>query len=204
MHTGGHRRAILPRMRSPRTLLAALVALPVLTACGGQQAATPPGTQQSNVVATFIAADQPPTGPAITYDSTLLPVGAQATITGQAADGNTTVTLAVTGLKPDRAYGAHVHTRPCGPSGDVAGPHYQHQPDPKTPSTDPAFANPQNEVWLDFRTDAAGTATTTATVPWVFGERRADSVVIHANSTATEPGKAGTAGARIGCVSVRF
>lgn len=192
-------------MRSPRTVLVALVALTALTACGGQQAAnTTPGPQQSNVVATFIAADQPQTGPAITYDAKRLPVGAQATVTGQATDGQTTVTLAVTGLMPNRAYGAHVHAWPCGPSGDVAGPHYQHQPDSKTPSTDPAFANSQNEVWLDFNTDAAGTATATATVPWVFGDRRADSVVIHANPTATEPGKAGTAGARLGCVSVHF
>ena len=59
--------------------------------------------------------------------------------------------------------GATPRTRtstPCGPTGDAAGPHFQNQVDPAAapgkPSTDPAYANPQNEIWLDLRTDGDG------------------------------------------------
>jgi superoxide dismutase, Cu-Zn family len=69
---------------------------------------------------------------------------------------------------------------------------------------DPRYANPQNEIWLDFKTDAQGNATTATTVPWVFSDRRAASVIIHAEPTQTEPGKAGTAGARLACLSFSF
>jgi superoxide dismutase, Cu-Zn family len=41
--------------------------------------------------------------------------------------------------------------------------------------------------------------------PWQFpADRRAESVIIHAMPTATEPGKAGTAGDRAACISVNF
>ena len=68
----------------------------------------------------------------------------------------------------------------------------------------PAFANSTNEIWLDFKTDEDGDATTATTVPWEFTNAKAASVVIHAERTQTAAGKAGTAGARIGCVSVGF
>ncbi len=182
-----------------------LAALAALTAC--QQGPSPsapadPSQRQVNVSATFATPDQ--NAAALTYDPQLLPAGAQATVTAAAQNGTTTVQLTVSGLLPNRAYGAHAHARPCGPVGDAAGPHYQHQLDPKTPSVDPAFANPQNEIWLDFSTDAQGKATTSSTVDWTFDARKADSVIIHAQPTATAPGKAGTAGARLGCISVDF
>jgi superoxide dismutase, Cu-Zn family len=42
-------------------------------------------------------------------------------------------------------------------------------------------------------------------VPWVFpADRRAASVIIHAMSTSTEPGKAGGAGNRAACLTVGF
>ena len=34
-----------------------------------------------------------------------------------------------------------------------AGPTFQNVVDPVQPSVDPAYANPENEIWLDFRTD---------------------------------------------------
>jgi Cu-Zn family superoxide dismutase len=177
----------------------------VLTAC--QQApsnTTPPdrSQRQVSVSATFATPEQ--NAAALTYDPKLLPVGAQATVIAGAQGGKTTVELAVSGLLPNHAYGAHAHARPCGPDGDAAGPHYQHQLDPKTPSVDPAFANPRNEIWLDFTTDADGKATAASTVDWIFDARKADSVIIHAQPTATEAGKAGTAGPRLGCMNVDF
>jgi Cu-Zn family superoxide dismutase len=141
---------------------------------------------------------------ATNYDKALVPDGAKLFVAAAAHDGLTTVVINVRGLVPNRAYGAHAHTKPCGAKPDEAGPHFQHMADPVKPSVDPKFANPQNEIWLDFTTDAKGNATVASTVDWTFGEAPAGSVVIHAESTKTEPGKAGTAGARVACTSVGF
>ena len=76
---------------------------------------------------------------------------------------------------------------------------------PQQASVDPAFANPRNEIWLDLRTDAAGSGSVDAEVPFVFGDRAPASVIIHeAEQTATEAGKAGSAGARVACLNVPF
>ncbi|KDN23877.1 superoxide dismutase family protein [Amycolatopsis rifamycinica] len=140
---------------------------------------------------------------AVTYRPDLVPAGARARVSGLAAAGTTT-TLLVTGLRPGRAYGAHAHAQPCGATGDAAGPHFQHAPDPVKPSVDPAYANPRNEIWLDFTTDRDGTGFARSTVDWVFGDRRAKSVVVHETATHTGPGHAGTAGTRLACLDVGF
>jgi Cu-Zn family superoxide dismutase len=168
-------------------------------AAGGSGEVVAPERDVS-VSATFGTA---PDGVAITYLPDLVPVGALGTVGMQAQD-ETSVRLAVDGLLPSRTYGAHVHTKPCGADGNAAGPHFQHEPDPQQPSTDPRYANPVNEIWLDLTTDAAGSGSAQATVPWQFAENRPGSVVIHADPTSTEPGKAGTAGARAACISVGF
>jgi Cu-Zn family superoxide dismutase len=74
-----------------------------------------------------------------------------------------------------------------------------------TLSVDPAYANPRNEIWLDFTADRLGTGgrclqgRLAARRPW-----RPKSVVIHETHTNSDPGRAGTAGARLGCVNVDF
>lgn len=142
---------------------------------------------------------------AITYDESLVPAGATATVSSVERDGTTTVSLEVTGLEPNRAYGAHAHTMPCGAEAADAGPHYQFEQDPVSPSVDPAFANPDNEIWLDFETDGEGAGAAASTVDWTFPvDRRAQSVIIHAMPTATAPGEAGTAGDRAACITVDF
>jgi Cu-Zn family superoxide dismutase len=149
----------------------------------------------------------PPTtgATAVTYDPMLVPVGATAMVTITRGPASTQVRLTVAGLRPNRGYGAHLHTDPCGSSGAAAGPHYQHQHDPAAsaskPSVDPSYANPRNEVWLDFTTDRSGRAAATATQPWTFtsGPR---SLIIHATTTKTAPGEAGTAGARVACLTL--
>jgi hypothetical protein len=115
----------------------------------------------------------------------------------------------VIGLLPDRGYAAHARARPCGPTGAVAGRHYQNEVDPaatpEQPSTDPDFANPRNEIWLDLRTDGDGNAVAGNEVPCVFSDRAPASVVIHqAEATATGPGDAGSAGRRVACLNVPF
>lgn len=77
-------------------------------------------------------------------------------------------------------------------------------PDPVQPSVDPAYANPRNEVWLDFHTDAAGTAVNHATGDWQFRGRNANSFALHEEHTRTAPGEAGAAGARPACLNAQF
>nr|WTB35509.1 superoxide dismutase family protein [Streptomyces sp. NBC_00830] len=144
----------------------------------------------------------------LTYDSKKVPVGARISVVehvGERVGGATTsVRLKVSGLLPNRVYGAHVHTKPCGRTPDASGPHYQNVKDPKQPSTDPAYASSENEVWLDFKTDAQGQAAVESRHGWRFRPREARSVVIHEHGTATKHGEAGTAGARLACLTVPF
>ncbi|AHI01854.1 superoxide dismutase family protein [Kutzneria albida] len=142
---------------------------------------------------------------AVTYDPKLVQVGSDATVYSLPTwDGKTTVILRVHGLLLNHMYGAHAHQKSCGATGDVAGPHYQNKPDPVQPSVDPAYANAQNEIWLDFTTDEHGNARSSTTVNWQFTDRHAGAVVIHAEHTHTDPGHAGTAGARLACITVGF
>ena len=164
-----------------------------LVACGSG------GVEQSGALA-------PPTEAegAYTYDQSAAPAGAELTVVTTATDGGTKVELTVDGLAPNRAYGAHAHVNPCGETGDAAGPHFQHVQDPVSPSVDPAFANPKNEIWLDLRTDADGAGSATTEVPFDFTDRAPASVVLHEMRTATAAGKAGTAGGRLACLTVPF
>jgi superoxide dismutase, Cu-Zn family len=145
---------------------------------------------------------------AFTYDEAAVPVGSSVDVESDEEDGRTTVTFTATGLAPNRDFGVHAHTRPCGPQPSDSGPHYQDQLDPaaspESPSTDPAYANPQNEIWLDITTDDNGDAQASTTVDWEFRDDEANSVVLHAQRTKTGPGEAGTAGDRLACVNEDF
>jgi Cu-Zn family superoxide dismutase len=145
------------------------------------------------------------TGELIRY-STAVPSGAQARIAAvYNSSGDSIVMLHVKGLAPDTAYGAHAHVNSCGATGAAAGPHYQHIPDPHTPSTNPAYANPRNEIWLDFETDAEGNGDAKAKLGWQFSpDRRPGSIIIHAERTHTGPDDSGTAGSRLACLTVDF
>ncbi|PRX44511.1 Cu-Zn family superoxide dismutase [Prauserella shujinwangii] len=143
--------------------------------------------------------DYAPGRTAVTYDSRV-PEGARATVVMVSAPGlGTRTVLHVAGLVPHREYGAHAHTQPCGPTGSAAGPHFQHVPGP---SDDPAYANPENEIWLDFTTGPRGHAVARSHVDWTFDERRPRSIVIHEHHTSTAPGEAGSAGTRLACVDL--
>jgi superoxide dismutase, Cu-Zn family len=142
---------------------------------------------------------------AVTYDPAIAPAGALLRVTLTPADGGLVVNLSAERLLANRDYGAHVHTKACGSTGPAAGPHYQHSPDPAAsaspPSVNPSYANPDNEVWLDFTTDASGAATSTASHRWSFADEPR-SVVLHAERTHTAAGQAGTAGARVACLTL--
>ena len=145
---------------------------------------------------------------AFTYDESAVPVDSNVTIESESESGRTTVTIEVSGLAPNRDFGVHVHTKPCGLEPADSGPHYQNDADPaatpESPSTDPAYANPQNEVWLDITTDADGDAQASSTVAWEFRDDEARSVVLHAQHTKTHAGEAGMAGDRLACVDEDF
>ena len=175
-----------------------------LVACGAAATGAPAASTDPARTVTKGTFAAPPAAFA-TYDSALVPAGASANVDATEGPASTSVTLTVAGLPPNRQYGAHAHTKPCGNDGKDAGPHFQLKPDPVTPSVDPAYANNTNEIWLDFATDAAGAGRATSTVPWAFpADRRAASVIIHTMPTATEAGKAGTAGNRAACITVGF
>jgi len=137
-----------------------------------------------------------------------VPAGATARVHAVATTAGDTITvLHVRGLRPNTEYGAHAHVNACHPTdGAAAGPHFQNvpNPDPANPG-DPAYANPGNEIWLDLTTNAAGNAVARSKVAWQFApDRRAGSVIIHARHTHPGPQDAGTAGARLACLTVAF
>jgi Cu-Zn family superoxide dismutase len=150
----------------------------------------------------------PPEGTtAITYDPAVVPAGATATLTTGPDGHGTQVRLSVTGMAPRRTYGAHLHTGVCTADPRAAGPHYQHIPDPGAnadhPSVNPAYANPGNEIWLDFTAGVSGTAIATAAESWTFDAMHPPrSLVIHAEATHTAMGTAGTAGPRAACLTL--
>ncbi|BBJ44193.1 hypothetical protein SSPO_069110 [Streptomyces antimycoticus] len=159
----------------------------------------------------------------MTYDKSLVPTSATAFIAELRVGGKgmehreggegqghrmkykgTFVFLSVRGLTPHHHYGIHVHTKPCGTKPDSSGPHYQNKEDPRQPSTNPKYANPHNEVWLDVTTNGAGKGYAKSWQKWQFRSGEARSVVIHKHATGTTQGKAGQAGARVACVNVPF
>jgi Cu-Zn family superoxide dismutase len=132
-----------------------------------------------------------------------LPAGARATVQSvTTGSGKTIITLHVYGLAPNREYGAHAHRLACGASPLDAGGHFQHE---IGGSTDPAYANPNNEIWLDVTTDADGDGASQAIQDWTFApDYRPHSVVLHDHHTETDTGVAGTAGPRLACLTVEF
>ena len=202
-------------MRRTVTLLSALPLLVAsVAACSsgedaapkvGSSAAPSPAISAGYTAGTF-SADT--TSTAITYDTATVPVGASAEVTISGTGSGTVVKLKVSGLVPSRAYGAHLHTKPCGATATEAGPHYQHSADPAAaaspPSVDPAYANPRNEIWLDLTTDAACTASATSSQDWTFDSATGPrSLIIHAETTKTAPGVAGKAGDRLACLTLQ-
>lgn len=183
-------------------LVAAIVLAPVLIGGSASASADVPSLRLTTASAK-IQPYKPGTG-GVTYDQKLAPSGAQLSVFGFSGPRSTTVLLNTRGLLPKRDYGAHVHVRPCGAAPADAGPHFQDKKDPVQPSVDPAYANPRNEIWLDFTTDRLGNGFAVTTVPWGFGDRAAGSVVVHATHTHTDPGHAGTAGARLACLNAEF
>ena len=168
------------------------------SASASNQASSAAPVQVGGALVPAVAADK--ASKIQVYDTKLVPQGANARLSLRPADGRTEVTLTVSGLLPDRAYGAHLHVNPCESDPDAAGEHFQNHMDPKaarTPSTNPDYVNAVNEVWLDPRTDASGAATVTVTAPWSLERGYLPrSMVLHAEQTRT--------GKRVACLTVNY
>jgi Cu-Zn family superoxide dismutase len=134
---------------------------------------------------------------AVSYDAELVPPGTTVVVGQRVADGGMTIEVAAAGLVAGRTYGTHVHTGACGVDPAAAGPHYRHRP---------GAAGPENEVWLDFTTDARGAGRAEAAVGWVFRSGAARSVVLHERATSHghDGHEPGDAGARVACFTVPF
>ena len=169
----------------------------------GPEQLAPGETGPPSLVASGIFLPFRPGATAITYDPAVVPPGARARVAITKVPYGTVVRLTAAGLIPRRAYGAHLHTMPCTAVPDEAGSHYQHRHDPSSPSVDPAYANPRNEVWLDFTADAAGAGTAVSRQSWTLDPAAPPrSLVIHALQTSTAAGVAGKAGPRVACLTV--
>ncbi|GGM30361.1 superoxide dismutase family protein [Dactylosporangium sucinum] len=151
------------------------------------------------------ASGAPPGTTAFLYDPSVVKGTGSAQLAIREDGGHTKVRLDVNGFVPNRGFGAHLHAKPCGPSPEAAGGHFQHQPDPSPGAADPQYANPNNEIWLDFTTNDQGHGEATAEQDWeLTPEHRPGSLVIHAATTMTSPGVAGTAGARVACMTITY
>jgi Cu-Zn family superoxide dismutase len=148
---------------------------------------------------------------AYTYNPALAPAGARLNVVMTPSDETTTAELTVSGLVPNRGYAVHANVNACSPNSAAEGPRYQNRVDPTVnptsisgeTSTNPEYANPRNEVWLDVHTDVTGSGTSRTTVPFVFTDRGPGSIVVEdATDTATGLGKAAKEGARIACLSL--
>ena len=181
------------------------IAAIAVVACGSV-AFTAPAVASPAPSRTVGTATTDGSGGAWTYNSDQLPAGARLAVTAvYPENGSTIVSLHLTGGGASREYGAHAHKAACTGMGADALGHFQFVPNPNPLNpTDPDFANSSNEIWLDIHTNAAGNGRAQAVVPWQAGASRPMSVVIHEAHTSTEPGAAGTAGARLGCMTVPF
>ncbi|MGH3935728.1 MAG: hypothetical protein ACRDS1_12265, partial [Pseudonocardiaceae bacterium] len=149
------------RWRSFAVIATVMVLTPM--ACARQEpntaAATSTGQESPNptvLSGSDTLVEPAPGAEAVTYNPALAPVGAAILTSVQSAGydhSQAVATVSVAGLPPNRGYAVHAHTQACGSTGEDAGPHYQNRIDPaatpESPSTNPEYANPRNEIWLD-------------------------------------------------------
>ncbi len=86
------------------------------------------------------------------------------------SDGGTEVKIELTGLEPETAYVAHLHTGGCAGS-DPGGPHFQFEKG--------GAEEPPNEIHLEFESDGSGAGEASAKSEREVPEGEAGSVVVH-------------------------
>lgn len=194
-------------MRRRLTLAVAIAAVAAMPMACGYQGLSMPAQTAITLKGAGVLAEPRPDYDAITLNSALAPAGSRLAVTMTPSTTSTDVEFTVSGLQPNRGYAVHAHTNACSDNPEFLGSHYQDRIDPAATSLassrNPEYANPSNEVWLDVRTDAAGSGTSRTTVPFVFTVRGPRSIVVHdAQETATGPGQAGEAGKPVACLTL--
>ncbi|MBW1603458.1 superoxide dismutase family protein [Streptomyces sp. JJ66] len=184
-------------------MAAALALVPAAVAHHGDVASDGSSAYQFSTAADYQPVRDGHVPQAVTYAPGLVPPGARVAVRQRVSEGAMTVELRVRGVAPERTYGAHAHTRPCGPDPADAGPHYQNVVAPPGHSSDPAYVNPDNEVWLDITADGAGEGASRSEHAWTFRPGQARSVVLHTHGTQRH-GDPGQAGQRLACFTVDF
>jgi hypothetical protein len=135
-----------------------------------------------------------------TPDLTPNPIPNTASAEAQAFDddGQLRIELSVAGFPATRKFGAHLHKLTCEDT-LKAGGHYQNMPFPAGGmATDPTYANPTNEAWLDFTTDAAGEGEKVLTVDWIPRAGEAKAIIFHDMPS----GVGGVSGAKLACLPI--
>jgi hypothetical protein len=146
-------------MRRVAPAFAMVLAALALAACGsGSGDATEVVSGQFEAVPGAPAADK-----ALAGEATL-----------ERAEGGTTVSLNVTGLEPDTAYLAHLHTGGCDQA-DPGGPHFKFDAG--------GSDEPPNEIHLEFKSKADGTGKASASSDREVPTGEAGSIVIHQAET---------------------
>lgn len=140
-------------------LLAALVATGALAACGGSE-------DDGSVSGRFEPVADAPIG----YAN----VAGEATL--ERPDGGTEASISLTGLKPDTAYVAHLHSGGCDGT-DPGGSHFKFDPT--------GAEEPPNEIHFAFNADAEGDGEATAGNDREVPEGEAGSIVVHLDPTPT-------------------
>jgi hypothetical protein len=151
-----------------------VVAIPGVSGAAGRQ-------YSANVTAGFVSAALATNHPAVSYDQARVPLGSRVQVVqfrqNKAGDaGNVFVeTLRVWGLDPHARYFAYAYANACGSTPGVAGTRVQDGP------SRTHYA--QNEIWLGFRTNAHGVATSSTSQYWL-SSGHAKSILISAQPTS--------------------
>ncbi len=140
--------------RKTLALLALALVAVGLAACGGSDSG------DDTVAGTFEVLPGAPAG----YDN----LSGEAELTR--ADGGTTTTIDLTGLEPDTAYMAHLHSGGCEGS-DPGGPHFKFDPQ--------GGDEPPNEIHLSFTSNGDGSGKAEASSDQEVPVGEAGSVVLH-------------------------
>jgi Cu-Zn family superoxide dismutase len=188
-------------IRSGATLgLLALLGASAGVACGGDSK-TGPETVIASSASVELTVYDDPFAPAMAGTPNPIPKMATGAATAwDMGNGKMRLRLDVSGLPQNRTFGAHLHKLSCGDPMKGGG-HYENKPFPATTTAnDPAYANPSNEVWLDFMSDINGKGSSLALVDWVPRQGEAKAIVIHAMGTAND----GSAGAKLACLPLEF
>jgi hypothetical protein len=143
--------------------LVALVATVGLASCGDSSDGKGGGSGSSDeemVSSQFERVAGAPSG----YEA----VAGEATV--ERSGGGTIVSLRLRGLEPDTRYVAHLHSGGCGQA-DPGGPHFQFDPR--------GSDKPPNEIHLEFRSNARGDGTASASSRREVPNGEAGSIVVH-------------------------